>query len=363
MATDIFDMTDEEFDRLDPSTLSDESADEITTENESDTTDETPAQDNTEDENQSVESEGDETESDDSTADSDESTTEEREEGVEQPDGQESSSESDEESDTSEGQPNEEPTDRYKVKANGMELEVTLDDLLKAYPKSANFTKKMQEIAPYRRSITAMAENGITEDDINTIIDIKKGSKEALAKLLKDAEVDPLDLDTENINYSPNQYGQDENQYRLAEIHKEISNDPEFNTTRKVIDVDWDDKSRQFFLENPEAIRMLHNDVKTGVYSRVAPEALRLKLADDGRLPDVDYYRQAGSLLYGQSEQVQDRAAEFQQQQNSNRQNLTKQKKAVAAPSKKKAKPAPILDYLEMSDDEFEKEMARRGTL
>jgi len=58
--------------------------------------------------------------------------------------------------DESEQAEDQEPVDekpRYKVKASGEEVEVTLDDLIKGYQREADYTKKTQTLAEQRKQV------------------------------------------------------------------------------------------------------------------------------------------------------------------------------------------------------------------
>lgn len=54
-----------------------------------------------------------------------------------------------------EGQPDEEPSDqpKYKVKVDGKELEVTLDELMQGYSKESDYRQKTQALAEERRRL------------------------------------------------------------------------------------------------------------------------------------------------------------------------------------------------------------------
>jgi len=57
---------------------------------------------------------------------------------------------------------------RYKVKASGEEIEVTLDDLIKGYQREADYTKKTQTLAEQRKQVEAerqVIEQAKTERD------------------------------------------------------------------------------------------------------------------------------------------------------------------------------------------------------
>ena len=125
---------------------------------------------------------------------------------------------------------------KYKVKANGTELELTNDELLQLAPKALNYTQKMQEIAPWRKSISALKDNGMTHDDVNLMIDIMKGDKDAIAEIVKRHKIDTLDLDVEESKYRPRDYGKDEHELALEDVVNTIKKNPEFKITQYVVD-------------------------------------------------------------------------------------------------------------------------------
>lgn len=60
-----------------------------------------------------------------------------------------------EESDDSEEVEQEQETPKYRVKVNGDETEVTLDELVKGYQREADYTKKTQTLAEQRKAVEA----------------------------------------------------------------------------------------------------------------------------------------------------------------------------------------------------------------
>ena len=52
----------------------------------------------------------------------------------------------------------EETSDRYTVKVNGEEIEVTLDELLHGYSRQSDYTRKSQELAERRKATEALEQ-------------------------------------------------------------------------------------------------------------------------------------------------------------------------------------------------------------
>lgn len=277
------------------------------------------------------------------------------EEETEDSEGADDSQPDDEEEKETEAKPE---STSYKIKANQMELDLTVDELVKLAPKALDYTKKMQEIAPWRKSISALKESGMGEQDVNLMIDVLKGDKAAIAEVLKRTQVDPLDLDTEAKDvYVPNQYGKDDTVSQIEEIVNQIRREPEYMITEQVIDDDWDSKSRAIIANNPDMIMGLHVDIKNGVYQQVAPMALKMKALDGGRLSDVEYYIEAGKQFFAQQEQQPEPVARQVQKQIEERQADIKEmssKRKAASLTKRMSGKRDVIDYLSDDDESYE---------
>lgn len=240
------------------------------------------------------------------------------------------------------------------VKANGMDIPVkSMDEVYQMASMGVNYKRKMEDIAPYRRAVSAMKEHGLTDQDIALLVDIKNKDKAAIAKVLQDSEVDPLDLETESNNYEVKVYGKDAKTLELQDIEKAISSDPEYATTANVVNNMWDQKSQETLADNPHMVQGLHNDIKNGIYEKVAPEAARLEFLDQGKRSKLEYYIEAGKFL---SEQ-QNQAAELEKQNKVHKEKKVAKKRKAAATTKSKATNSKTEepDYKDMSDEDYDK--------
>lgn len=250
-------------------------------------------------------------------------------------------------------------SDSHKIKANGMEFDFTTDELKALAPKAMDYTKKMQEIAPWRKTISALKDQGLGEQDVNLMIDVLKGDKHAITEMLKRTQVDPLELDIESKHeYNPTQYGKDETTLAIEDIVKEISSDPEYNTTAKVVDEVWDSESRRQMTSDPSLIKGLHEEIKMGRYDVVAPMAMKMKTMDTLRgnkvASDLDYYRQAVDI-YVSSEQAQPVMKEVVQEDKRQAEikDMSSKRKA-ASPTKSTSGKRDVIDYLEDNDEDYD---------
>ena len=236
-------------------------------------------------------------------SDDDTSANEEDEEEVEDDseteneDADESAETEDEQTDNTEKQSDEvvQPTQEIlKVKANGQDYEFTLDEMKSQFgsifAKAQDYTKKTQALKEYRKTIDIVQNAGLSDNDLNLFADVLKGDKDAIAAVLKRTGVDALDLDTENVNYAPKNYGRNDTELAIKDIVDDISADKEYVITHNILEKQWDSKSREKFIEDPNMIKGLHIDVKSGLYDKLNPIMQKLKIYDGATRSDLDYY-------------------------------------------------------------------------
>ena len=264
-------------------------------------------------------------------------------------------------------------------KANGREYKFTQDEIMAQFPKifgqAMDYTKKTQAMKPWRKTIDAIEEAKLGHDDINLMIDVMKGNKEAIAEVLKRTGVDSLEIDTENSKYTPNDYGRDDKALAIKDIIEEISVDREYETTHKVLSKEWDEKSFRKMTDNPELIRLLHNDVKSGTFDKVQAVAEKIKVFDRGLKTDLEYYELASMEIAQQYQEEQRRAYEVERQRADREAKLARQaeiervrktqerqkevevkavERKAATPTSRKAVSSKVVDYLDDSDEAFE---------
>ena len=274
--------------------------------------------------------------------------------------------------DAYESEVDEQPAQRRKYRANGKEYEFSDEEIFdkfgQVFGQAMNYTQKMQQIKPWRKTIDAIEQAELSHDDVNLAIDVLKGDKDAIAALLKRTGVDALELDVDNTKYQPKDYGRNDTELAIKEVFDDISKDPEYDTTYRILENEWDVKSRQKFVENPEMIRQLHIDVKNGMFNTIAPLADKLKTFDGGSKSDLDYYQLAAQQYFDQLAQDEARQAsttKVQAERNkvaevkeaSKKREATKtasKRRKAAAPTKKTAGAAKITDYLDESEEAYQ---------
>lgn len=270
-----------------------------------------------------------------------------------------------------------------KFKADGKEYEFSDKEIVDQFPRifgqAMNYTKKMQAIKPWRKTIDALEQAEVGHDDLNLMIDALKGNKDAVAQVLKRTGVDALDLDLEKEDYVAKDYGRDETTLNIKDVVDTISQDKEFAITENILSKQWDDASWKEMSSNPETISLLHADVVSGMYDTISPIMTKLKVYDGGKKSDLDYYRLAANQYFSDMDRKQQEQVVIQKQQQeaSNaaaeaqaakqkieqtkaqavKRTATKKasaKRKAAAPTKARVTTNDAVNYLDDSDEAFE---------
>lgn len=240
-------------------------------------------------------------------------------------------------------------------KANGKEITPrTVDDVISLMQMGANYTKKMQVMAPMRKIVESLNAAKITEDDLNFLIDLHKGDKEAIKQLLKKNEIETLDLDLDEIKYKPNKknIASDED-VAFSETISEISDS--LPQIQEILNSKWDAESKKLLLSDPRAMVALHEEIQMGRFDKVQQ---RLELEKTfGRykgVPDVQAYIDLVNRM------VQEEQPKVQPEtKNTSKPNKPVPDKRKAAPTRgtpqKGSSTFTAKDLFSMSDEEFER--------
>ena len=84
--------------------------------------------------------------------------------------------------------------------ANGKTIQLqSVDEAIQLMQMGANYTRKMQSIAPHRKVLMMLENNGLLDEGkLSRLIDLDKKNPEAIRALVKEAGIDPLDIDVES---------------------------------------------------------------------------------------------------------------------------------------------------------------------
>lgn len=257
------------------------------------------------------------------------------------------------------------------IKANGKTIELKdPSEAIALMQMGANYTKKMQAIQPHRKVLLMLENNGLLDEGkLSYLIDLDKKNPEAVKKLIKDAGIDPLDIDT-NIEpaYTAGNHTVSDAEANFISTLEDVQSTPEGVKFVADVNTRFDQASKNALWEDPQLLVSLNQQRELGIYDQIVTEMDRqITLGQiPATTPFLQAYRTAGDALVaaggfkGTTEGVTtpdvpkvpevvvpDRVITPKAPANSD-------KVAAAAPSQSTTrKAAPIVNPLEMSDDEF----------
>jgi len=257
-------------------------------------------------------------------------------------------------------------------KANGVDMQVKdPEDMVKLMQMGANYQKKMAQLKPNLKIIKMLEKNELlNEEKLHNLIDLSKKNPKAIAKLIEESDIDPLDINKDvPTDYQPTDYTVTDKEYNLDAVLDEIKDSPTFTKTINVVTKDWDIESKATITNYPEIISIIDSHMNNGVFEKVNAKLQQEKaLGKLAGVPDVDAYRKISEQLYkegslvntpsGASGEASKVSSKTDETANANR---NKQRKAVA-PVKQTTtkKAAPDSDFLGLSDEDFMKKYAVR---
>jgi len=276
------------------------------------------------------------------------------------------------------------PAQTYSFKANGKDYDFSSEEIVEQFPKmfakAMDYTKKMQTIAPWRKTIDAIEGAELSHTDVSLMIDALKGDKEAITEVLKRTGTDTLELDTDaDSNYVAKDYGRDENALAIQDIVSDIGSDPEYAITEQILSKGWDQKSWDTMSAKPELIRLLHADVKSGLYDKLKPTVDKLKVYDGNTKSDLEYYGEAAKSYYArleanknlnmqkasetnalaekkkeEAQKAETLASAKAESEKRKADKVASQKRKSAAVSKPTSTKSSVIDYMDDSDEAYD---------
>ena len=256
-------------------------------------------------------------------------------------------------------------------KANGIDMQVKdPEDIVRLMQMGANYQKKMAQLKPNLKVIKMLEKNELLDEaKLNNLIDLSKKDPKAIAKLVKESNVDPLDIDTDApVDYQPTNYTVTDKEYHLDAVLDEIKDTDTFDRTINVLTKDWDVQSKTTISENPEIISIVNTHMSNGVFDKVNTMLQQEKtLGKLAGIPDVEAYRQIAEYMHkngllhdsnGNNLGTSKVSSKTNEKANADR---NKKRKAVAPVKQTTTKKAASdEDFLGLSDEDFMKKYAVR---
>lgn len=160
-------------------------------------------------------------------------------------------------------------------KADGKDFQIrSVEDAVRLMQQGVNYSRRMQELKPMKALNRMLQDQQLNDPQkLNFLIDVSKGDKAAITKLLKDHKIDPMDLDLEKeTGYQARNYQgtPQDNDFRDA-LDMALTT-PEGQALVTHIHRDWDPKSKAKLREDPSLLGTLQSFKASGVYDKVVEE-------------------------------------------------------------------------------------------
>ena len=187
-------------------------------------------------------------------------------------------------------------------KANGKMIELqSPDEAIKLMQMGANYTRKMQELSSHRKVLLMLENNGLLDEGkLSFLIDLEKKNPDAIKKLIKEAGIDPLEIDTTaEPAYREGDHRVTDEEAAFQDALQEVQaaeNGPE---TLRLIHNDWDQASKEELWKSPELMGIIHTQRQMGIYDRIAAEVNRQKVLGkiSSRVPFLHAYKHVGDEM------------------------------------------------------------------
>ena len=190
------------------------------------------------------------------------------------------------------------------LKANGKTIDLkSPEELVQLAQMGANYTRKMQAIAPHRKVLLMLENNDLLDEGkLSYLIDLDKKNPEAIKKLIKDAGIDPLEIDLDDPQAKPylegnHRVSDEETVFRA--VLDELGSNPEGKATLQVINSQWDQASKEVLWTQPEVMSLIHQQRENGIYDRISTEVERQRTLGviPPNVPFLQAYKVIGDQL------------------------------------------------------------------
>ena len=257
-------------------------------------------------------------------------------------------------------------------KANGVNMQVKdPNDIVRLMQMGANYQKKMSQLKPNLKIIKMLENNELLDEaKLNNLIDLSKKDPQAITKLIKESNVDPLEIDKEApVDYQPNNYSITDKEYNLDRVLDEIKDTETFTRTIEILTKEWDSESRFTISDQPEIIAIVNEHMLSGVFDQVHEKMQQDKILGKFKdIPDVEAYRQTADYMYkanmltnAQMSKSTDSSTVSSKTDEKADADRDKKRKAAAPVKQTTTKKAPTdEDCLGLSDEDFMKKYAVR---
>lgn len=259
-------------------------------------------------------------------------------------------------------------------KASGKTIQVRdSNEVISLMQKGVDYTKKQQALKPRLKELQILENQNMLGDNLGYAIDLFNGNTKALAKLIKERNIDISELspnmygDEENNSpdYTPTNYSISDAEMRLKDVELTLKDSPNFQRLFTTL-TELDDDSKAKFRNNPDLLLRLNEHMDSGLYDQIQNELEHRRIVGDASVDGMNFYDAytavgneilSYNMKYAQAQQQQyqqqyeqNYAQQYQQQQLQQKKNSAK---STNSRSVGRTSNPMMYDPLTCSDEEF----------
>lgn len=194
------------------------------------------------------------------------------------------------------------------IELGGVELK-GLDDadaILATQKSSFENSRKLDEFKEMKPIMKTLKENGLTDDPerLAMVVEALNGNAEAIKMMVKNSNIDPFELDFENIDASKvdsSKYTQSDFELKFEEFVDKADSQGVQDVLISNVIQRWDNDSLARLADTPSSGVNIINHLKSGAFEDVQKEMINLERSDRTgefkQLSDFDKYAEASNVL------------------------------------------------------------------
>lgn len=256
-------------------------------------------------------------------------------------------------------------------KASGKTIQVRdSNEVISLMQKGVDYTKKQQALKPRLKELQILENQNMLGDNLGYAIDLFNGNTKALAKLIKERNIDISELspnmygdeEDNSPDYTPTNYSISDAEMRLKDVELTLKDSPNFQRLFTTL-TELDDDSKAKFRNNPDLLLRLNEHMDSGLYDQIQNELEHRRIVGDASVDGMNFYdayTAVGNeiLAYNaniarqqqQQQYEQNYAQQYQQQQLQQKRNSAK---STNSRSVGRTSNPMMYDPLTCSDEEF----------
>ena len=153
-----------------------------------------------------------------------------------------------------------------------------LDEVRQLMSQGAQYNSLNKKYEQSRTVSALLEKNNINKEQLDLLVEINNGNTTALAKFLKDKNINPYELDTQDEKldeYKAPEHEVNMKDLKYSETLKELSTTEAGRNCLNTIINEWDDKSFEYLKDEPGLLPHISEQIANGSYKIICDELRR----------------------------------------------------------------------------------------